>query len=152
MLRLTKKTDYGLIALRHLAASHPKGSASVKEISDTYGIPSTLLAKVLQRLARQGLLTAVMGTNGGYKLARDPRKISTLEVIRAIDGPILLASCFTKTDDCCQSGRCNVREPLRKVHERILELLDSITISEMVSDAGAQPVPEKTALRVLEPQ
>lgn len=137
MLKLTKKADYGLIALRHLAMARPSRSASAKEIADTYGIPLPLLAKVLQKLARHGLLTAALGTNGGYKLARDPREISALEVIRTIDGPIILTSCFTH-DGCYQSGKCSVKEPLRRIHEGILRLLDSITISEMSEEiAGA---------------
>ena len=86
MLKLTKKADYGLIALRHLA-SVPGATASTKDIADTYHLPVPLLAKVLQQLTRAGILTSVAGTNGGYKLARDPRRISALEVVRAIDGP-----------------------------------------------------------------
>jgi Rrf2 family protein len=133
MLKLTKKADYGLIALRHLAVVNQ--SASAKDIADTYGLPLPLLAKILQKLARNGLLTAVHGTNGGYKLARDPREISALEVIRTIDGPIILTSCFTQ-DGCFQSGRCSVKEPLRRIHEGILKLLDGITISEMGDEAA----------------
>lgn len=135
MLKLTKKADYGLIALRHLATRRPSRSASAKEIADAYGIPLPLLAKVLQKLARHGLLTPVYGTNGGYKLARDPLTISALEVIRALDGPIILTSCFTH-DGCFQSGRCGVKEPLRRIHEGILGLLGSITISAMSEDGA----------------
>jgi Rrf2 family protein len=135
MLKLTKKADYGLIAMRHLAMARPTRSASAKEISERYGIPLPLLAKVLQRLAREGLLTAVHGTNGGYKLARDPREISALEVIRSIDGPVILTSCF-EHDGCDHTGTCSVREPLRKIHGGILQLLAGITISEMGEEAG----------------
>ncbi len=144
MLKLTKKADYGLIALRHLA-THPTG-ASAKEIAAGYGIPSPLLAKVLQKLARGGLLVAAHGTNGGYRLARDAREINALEVIRTIDGPIILTSCFTQHGRCFQSGTCSVREPLRKIHEGILQLLENITIWEIAQDTGA-PL---TQLAVLE--
>jgi Rrf2 family protein len=137
MLKLTKKADYGLIALRHLAAGPAGEAASAKEIADAYAIPLPLLSKVLQKLARGGLLLSVQGTNGGYKLARNPREISALEVIRTIDGPIILTACFTSHKGCDQSVRCSVREPLRKVHERILAVLESISISEMAEDAPA---------------
>lgn len=135
MLRLTKKADYSLIALKHLAGSPNGASASAKEIAEQYGIPLPLLSKVLQRLTREGFLRAVYGTNGGYKLARDPREISALEVIRAIDGPRILTSCFTDHRDCGHSGKCSVREPLRKIHEGILRLLEGITISGMGEEA-----------------
>lgn len=129
MLKLTKKADYGLISLKHLAFKNR--SASAKEIADRYGIPLPLLSKVLQKLTRQGFLQSEHGTNGGYRLARDPRKITTLEVIRSIDGPVFLTSCFTEHGECNQSHSCIVREPLRKVHDGIQKLLASITIADM---------------------
>jgi Rrf2 family protein len=131
MLKLTKKADYGLIALKHLSMLEPAGSASAKEIAESYHIPLPLLAKVLQKLAKTGFLSSVHGTNGGYRLARDASRISALEVIRSIDGPIILTSCFTDHGVCDQSSHCNVREPLRKIHEGILGLLESISIADM---------------------
>lgn len=130
MLKLTKKADYGLIALKHLAVNS-QASASAKEIADAYGVPLPLLSKILQKLAKAGFLASEHGTNGGYKLARDPREITALEVIRSIDGPIVLTACFTEHGSCTHTERCSVREPLRKVHEGILRLLSSITISDM---------------------
>ncbi len=145
MLKLTKKADYGLIALRHLAVSAHGASSSAKEIADTYHMPLPLLSKVLQRMARSGFLRSEHGANGGYRLARDPRTISALDVIKAIDGPIILTSCFTEHGECGQSQRCTVREPLRKVHESILRLLASITVFDMTEDDEApEAVPAPT--------
>jgi FeS assembly SUF system regulator len=145
MLKLTKKADYGLIALKHLAVNC-KASASAKEIAETYQVPLPLLSKILQKLVKAGFLQSEHGTNGGYKLAKDPRDITALEIIRTIDGPIVLTACFTEHGSCTHTERCNVREPLRKVHEGILRLLSSITISDMSqeecgeSDLGKTPV------------
>ena len=111
MLKLTKKADYGLIALRHLAVARPRASASAKDIADSYGIPLPLLSKVLQKLARGGLLISEQGTNGGYRLSREARDISALEAIRVIDGPIILTKCFTEHAGCDQTALCPVREP-----------------------------------------
>jgi Rrf2 family protein len=148
MLKLTKKADYGLIALRHLtltAAVHQNNasaqhSASAKDIAEAYHIPLPLLSKVLQRLAKGGLLISEQGTNGGYRLSREAKDISALEVIRAIDGPIILTKCFTDHPGCDQSSLCPVREPLRKVHEGILGLLSNISLSDLASDD--MPVPQ----------
>ena len=140
MLKLTKKADYGLIALRHLAAA--RRAASAKDIAEAYRIPLPLLSKVLQKLTRAGLLISEQGTNGGYRLGRDAQEISALEVIRTIDGPIILTHCFTEHDEpveCTQSSLCPVREPLRKVHEGILRLLSGISVSDLSSDD--MPVP-----------
>lgn len=137
MLRLTKKADYGLIALKHLANAGPGATISAKEIAETYGVPLPLLAKILQKLAKQGFVRSEHGTNGGYRLAREARRISALEVIRAIDGPVILTSCFTDHGSACgHAERCNVREPLRKIHEGILGLLANITIADMSDDTG----------------
>jgi Rrf2 family protein len=135
MLKLTKKADYGLIALKHLAMNSPAGS-SAKEIAETYGIPSPLLSKILQKLAKNGFLRSEQGTNGGYKLARDAREITALEVIRTIDGPIFLTACFTEHGYCCHTDKCIVRDPLQKVHEGILRLLGNITIADMTVEAN----------------
>ena len=135
MLKLTKKADYGLIALRHITDS-PRAAASAKEISESYNIPLPLLAKVLQKLTRAGLLQSLAGANGGYKLARDPHRISALEVVQAIDGPTILTACFTAHGACDQSEKCPVREPLRRVHEAILGLLEDMTIWRMSRPEG----------------
>lgn len=132
MLKLTKKADYGLIALKHLAELGPKGSCSAKDIAEAYHIPAEALAKILQKLTKAKLLVSHHGTNGGYVLARDARQISALEVIRAIDGPLFIASCLPHVSGGCnQSGCCTVREPLRQVNESIRALLDDIKISDM---------------------
>ena len=133
MLKLTKKADYGLIALKHLAVRRP-GSASAKEIADSYGISLPLLSKILQQLGKSGFLVSEQGTNGGYRLSRDPRAISALQVIRSIDGPIFLTDCFTEHANCELHDKCTVRNPLRRVHEGIVALLDSISIHDMAAD------------------
>jgi len=140
MLKLTKKADYGLIALRHLAST-PGATASAKDIADAYRLPVPLLAKVLQLLTKARILRSVAGTNGGYKLARDPGNISALEVVRAIDGPVILTHCFTEHGSCDQSDSCTVREPLRRVHEAILELLNRFTIADLAESPAVKLTP-----------
>jgi Rrf2 family protein len=135
MLKLTKKADYGLMAMKHLAEHAEHGARSAKDVADAYGIPQEALAKILQRLVKAGLLHSQHGTNGGYTLARDPGMISAFEVIRAIDGPLFITSCMTVRGECDQSERCNIREPLRKVSHGIEELLRSITILEMKEES-----------------
>ena len=136
MLKLTKKADYGLIAMRHLAlrnATDGVPAASAKDIADEYGIPQQALAKILQRLAKSQLLISHHGTNGGYSLARPARSISALEVIKAIDGPLFMTAC-SSDHDCVQSSKCTVREPLRKVSEKIQEALERVKLADMGED------------------
>jgi len=137
MLKLTKKADYGLMAMKHLAEHAHQGACSAKDVAESYGIPPEALAKILQRLARAGLLHSQAGMNGGYKLARDAREISAYEVIRAIDGPLFITACITVRGECDQTERCTIREPLRKVNESIEEVLKRIKIAEMTENSDA---------------
>jgi len=142
MLRLTKKADYGLMALKFLAeqklgtdAIGSNGAHSAKDIAEAYHIPPQLLAKILQTLARAGLLLSHAGTNGGYSLARPAEEITAFEVIRAIDGPLFITSCITIHGTCDLAGHCTIKEPLRKVSDSIKDLLSAIRISDLAEPA-----------------
>jgi Rrf2 family protein len=134
MLRLGKKADYGLIALRHLALQRSQAACSAKEIAKTYGMPTELVAKILQRLVKIGLLASQHGTNGGYALARNPSEINAFEVIRALEGPLFITSCVTDRRECHQMTRCTVREPLRKVNDAIARALREVTVSSLIGE------------------
>lgn len=145
MLKLTKKADYGLIAMRHLAEHADEGSCSAKDVAEAYAIPPEVLAKILQRLAKAGLLHSQHGMNGGYTLARPASQISAYEVIRAIDGPLFITSCITVRGECDQTERCTIREPLRKVNQSIEDVLKKIKIAEMTEPReGSGNEPKKT--------
>ena len=143
MLRLTKKADYGLMALKYLAEQscslQASGvAASAKAIADAYHIPPQLLAKILQTLTKAGILVSHAGTNGGYALARAAREISTFEVIRAIDGPLFITSCITIHGTCDLHGTCTIKEPLRKVNDSIKDLLSGISIGDLIEPADTR--------------
>jgi len=138
MLKLSKKSDYGLIAMKHLATCAEDGAQSASEIAEAYGISSPLMAKVLQKLARGRLVTAQHGSAGGYRLARRPDEITALDVINAVDGPVFITSCVTTHGECDQSTTCIVREPLRRVNDSIMQVLSTVTISQM-SEEPEQP-------------
>src|SRR5256885_2384296 len=134
MLRLSKKADYALMAMKHLAVRGDRGSSSAREIAEQYDIPIELMAKVLQRLVRRGLLVSHQGTHGGYQLAHGPAQITVADVIEAIEGPVTVTVCSTDEGQCEQFSKCNVRDPLFRVRERILAALGECTIAELASD------------------
>jgi Rrf2 family protein len=137
MLKLSKKADYALMAMKHLAEHADQGSCSAKDVAEAYAIPPEALAKILQRLARAGLLHSQHGMNGGYTLARPAHGISAYEVIRVIDGPLFITSCITVRGECGQTERCTIREPLRKVNQSIEEVLKKIRIADMTESTDA---------------
>ena len=143
MLRLSKKADYALIAMKHLALNRDGAvSVSAREIAEQYDIPIELMAKVLQRLVRTGLLVSTQGTRGGYTLGRPASTISVAAVIQAIDGPVTVTACSTEKNDCEQYQKCSIRDPLWQIRERIVAALDTVTLAEMATDnfAAAAPV------------
>ena len=142
MLRLSKKADYALMAMKHLAIRPDSPSASAREIAEQYDIPIELMAKVLQQLARRGLLTSHQGTRGGYRLGRASSAISVADIIQAIDGPLTVTACSTEKNDCEQYSKCSIRDPLWQIKERIVDALGMVTIAEMANNqvATASPV------------
>ena len=132
MLRLTKKADYGLMALKYLAEQadlaekagaelHLSGARSAKDIAEAYHIPPQLLAKILQTLARPAAT------------------ISAFEAIRAIDGPLFITSCITIHGACDLAGHCTIKEPLRKVNDSITSLLSGISIADLTEPVDHLP-------------
>lgn len=142
MLRFTKRADYGLMAIHYIAFHQEDGAVSSKRISETFNIPHELLAKILQRLAKKGLIESHNGPRGGYVLTKAPQDVTVGQVIRALEGPINIVSCLEDLD-CPQFPRCNLRRPVQKIQASITYLLDTMTLAELMGDT--LPVLELTA-------
>ena len=148
MLKLTKKADYGLMALKYLAEQPEAQALSAKDVADAYGIPAQLLAKILQRLTKAGMLRSHAGINGGYALAKDARTISAYEVILAIDGPFFITSCSKGAHGCELGANCTIKEPLARVNDTIAGVLKSISIQDLAEheSLSASPGPDSQRL------
>ncbi len=139
MLGITKRTDYALLALTHLAAAGQSGSVSAREIAERYGIPPDLLAKILQRLAKSGLVVSSPGRSGGYALAKPAAEITIGSVLQAVEGTPALTQCQREEPgDCEQILRCTIRRPLERIGLQMLAMLDGIPLSEIAGPAPAQ--------------
>jgi Rrf2 family protein len=138
MLRLSKKADYALMAMKHLALKSDTGSISAREIAEHYDIPIELMAKVLQRLVQRGLLISHQGTRGGYKLSKPTTSISVADVIQAIDGPLTVTACSTEDEQCGQFAKCNIRDPLWRIKDRIVAALATCTLAEIAADTPVE--------------
>lgn len=147
MLRLSKKADYALIAMKHLAIRPDVASVSAREIAEQYDIPVELMAKVLQRLARRSLLISHQGTRGGYRLAKAPAVISVADIIQAIDGPLTVTACSTEAENCGQFAKCSVRDPLWRIKDRILAALATCSLQEISAEMPLEEPPAPLAFR-----
>jgi Rrf2 family protein len=135
MLSLSKKTDYALLALCHLARGGRERAANTREIAEQFDLPVELLAKVLQRLAKANLLVSTSGPTGGYRLARSADEITVGAVVAAVDGTPAIIHCMkTVNGDCGQLTKCTIRGPLERVNARILQMLNLTSLSEIAGD------------------
>ena len=140
MLRLSKKADYALIAMKYLAQKQDATSASAREIAAAYDIPIELMAKVLQKLVHTGLLRSVQGTRGGYVLGKASKTITVGDIIQAIEGPFSVTACSAERNTCEQFGKCSIRDPLWRIKERIVAALGTVSLAEMAAETD-QPLP-----------
>jgi len=132
VIRLSKRTDYGLMAIRHLGLMPEGALLSAREIAAEYSIPPALMAKLLQRLARKGLVASHHGTKGGYALSRPSSQITLRDVIEAIEGPVAVTECLDQTKKACaQYCVCSVQRPLLLVQRRIVEVLGRTTVGDL---------------------
>ncbi|MDQ7066036.1 MAG: Rrf2 family transcriptional regulator [candidate division KSB1 bacterium] len=135
MLKLSKKSEYGIIALKHIYLHGPEHLSSAREISQRYLIPVEIMAKILQSLARAGLVESIKGARGGYRLLKDAADISVKDVVHAIEGPVGLVECALEADGCScvqyNLGVCNIDEPLAKIQFEFEKFLDRIKLPDL---------------------
>ena len=145
MLRLSKKADYALLALRHMAANQDRAAVPARELAEAYDIPLELLAKVLQTLVRARLLASHQGIRGGYGLGRAASTISVADVIQAVDGPLTVTACSDTDHSCDQFSKCSIRDPLWRVKDRIIAALSATSVADLVIDFPSLPPPDAGA-------
>ena len=132
MIRLSKQTDYGLRAIRHLAMAPPGEFRSARQIAARYGFPPAFMAKLLQRLARKGLVSSQHGTKGGYQIARPASEITLRAVIEAIEGPSDTDECrHAPAESCPGPEGCASHRPVAAVHRKIAEVLERTTLGDL---------------------
>jgi Rrf2 family protein len=139
MLKISKKADYALMALQHIATVQfgevtPGRVVNTKEIAEEYNIPLELLAKVLQTLAKNALIESHNGPKGGYVLARRAHQITIAQILESIEGPLGITDCSHEKDGefCMQWDNCHIRTPLLKVQDSIAQLLNNMTLQDMM--------------------
>lgn len=130
-LRISRKIDYGLRAMIFLASIPPGDIVPFREIARRMQIPEEFLAKILKRLATRGLVNATRGARGGYSLAREKSQISFLDVIEAVEGPVVVNLCLNEGDGCKLTPSCTMYSVWKLGQERMLEVYRSATLDQL---------------------
>ena len=131
MLKLTRKLEYALIALRHM---QDKGDTfiSAKKISDMYLIPRELLAKTLQQMVKLNYIKAAQGPRGGYRIRNGLTEISMTQFMEDLEGPIGIVDCNINSD-CIQLDNCNIRLPIKQINNNIRAIFNEIRVGDITS-------------------
>lgn len=139
VLQISRKIDYGLRAMIHLAGLPPGKIASLQDLATTLHLPREFLAKILKVLTASGVVRSSRGARGGYQLARPPREISFLEVIEAVEGPVQLNVCLDHKDRCDVSAGCTMYHVWKAGQDRMLEVYRRTSLAELAADPQAAP-------------
>jgi len=132
MFKLSKRVEYGLMALQHLAKS---GNATTREISAARNIPYDLLAKVMQRLKRDGIVDSYQGVNGGYALLISPGSVNLSRVMNALEEDVKITECISPEgvhEQCSMYHNCSIKDPMSKLQLRMEESVGKMTIAELL--------------------
>ncbi len=147
MLRISKLTDYGTRVMGYMAR-RPQAYHKAGSVAAAVGLTTPTVSKILKLLGKADLLESLRGTRGGYRLARDPERISVAEVIRSLEGPVALTECSIAAGLCTQEDACAVRPNWQRINQVVLEALEQVSLAEFtrpaaipIANAGAEPYP-----------
>ena len=135
MLKLSKKTEYALMAAKYMALNNSSGFSTAKEISVSYNIPHQLVAKVLQAMAKNDIAISSKGVNGGFALAKEPEQISLSDIIKAIETNYHLVDCFNENgtdDECSKIDCCKIRDPLAEIQKKIDKIFFETSLQQII--------------------
>jgi Rrf2 family protein len=130
MLKLNKKTEYALIALQHMQSKAQNEITSAKEVAEKFDLPASLLAKVLQQLAKHDIIEPIQGPGGGYRLSKPLEEVKLNDFIEIIEGPVGLVDCL-HDPGCGHIGTCNIRVPIERVNNTIIDLFSNMTLADL---------------------
>lgn len=133
MFKLSKKTEYALMALQYIASLDKGQVATAKEIAESQVIPHSLLAKILQQLTKHQLILSLQGARGGYALGRKAEEITLAQMIEAIEGPIHIIECTESHHSCQRDDSCTLKASLNPLQQQLSSYLRSVTLADVAA-------------------
>jgi Rrf2 family protein len=131
MMELTRKGEYAIRGIVFLAGEPIDKVCLLSDIAAAVDVPPTFLAKIFQQFSKIGLVKSFRGTGGGFLLGRAPELITLLEVVEAVEGPIIPNRCVTAPADCERSGFCNVHPVWKRVQDEVRSVLEGVTLKDL---------------------
>ena len=136
-MQITRQADYAMRAVLYLSKLGPERRAATSQIAQEQRIPPSFLAKIVSQLSVAGLLQTSRGARGGVSLARTPDDITFLEVVEAIDGPILLNECVAESGVCTFGEGCQLRMVFCEAQSDLVAKLQGTTFGHVLNGNGS---------------
>lgn len=133
-MKLSTRARYGIHAMYDLAVSGSDKPQPLKAIAERQHIPEAYLEQLMSSLRKENLVVSARGAQGGYTLSKEPENITVGMILRALEGELCMADCVKFEDACDKSGMCPTRLVVKKVHDGVNEIVDGITLRDMVFD------------------
>lgn len=135
-IKLSTKGRYGLMAMFELGLNYGEGPISLKKVAQKQGLSDNYLEQLFSILRKDGLLNSVRGSRGGYMLSKPPKDITVGDILRSLEGNLAPAECVVEDDgeECCKFDGCTTKNVLVKIKNSIDEVVDSITLEDMIND------------------
>ena len=131
-MRLTAKSEYGVLAAIDLACHFGEGPVSAREIAERRGIPPRFLEQLFVSLRRAGIVTAVRGAKGGFVLSRTPDEITVLDVVEALEGPLVASVCDSAREEGCgKSGSCAASDVWARATNALRDVFATTTLASL---------------------
>ncbi|WP_078060272.1 Rrf2 family transcriptional regulator [Desulfotomaculum copahuensis] len=144
-MRLNQATDYAFRAVLHLAQLPPGEVVEAQVIAGRECIPIRFLLKILRLLTKAGIVNSHRGVGGGYALARSPEKITLLDVLTAVEGPVRINRCLVDPEFCSRQGppHCAVHNALRAIQTTLIQQFQSYNFAQLAGRTSSRPAGEK---------
>lgn len=135
MLRVNRKVEYGLVALKHMLAKPRDQLTSVREICEHYGTPFDPVAHVLRIMNTEGLVKSEQGAHGGYRPMEHVRSVSLADFFEMVEGQLAFTDCLREDEcRCNMTARCNIMTPMQALNEHLLHFLRSVTLGDLLDN------------------
>jgi FeS assembly SUF system regulator len=142
MIRLSKLTDYGIALMVHMAREDGGRQMTARELSESTNVPLPTVSKLLKLLTQSGLLKSQRGVTGGYSLARQPESITIVNMIEALEGPMVLTDCVNDEECVCDlKTACGLSDNWGQINQKILSSLDNFTLKQMAGSLMPSQTP-----------
>ncbi len=150
-MKISKKGEYGLLALINLTKAHGKGLKQIADVAREEEIPPKFLEQIFLQFTKAGILNSKRGVGGGYALAIEPDKLSLGRIIRLIDGPLAPLRCVSKMchSECAREETCELRRVMLEVRNATAKIIDQISLADVCRRKSGRRNPRQEIITYL---